>query len=133
LQAGILLVAVHISETVQLPHLCEDSRSPFHQVLEVFALNRVLILRVALPASDAQVLPGLQKCHRARDSGKLRPQTTDDFARADFPLVQRLQRGINKTAVSRAIAADESDRSRDCRIGFDRVTDLQRCVLHDLK
>jgi hypothetical protein len=79
LQAGILLVAVYIGETVQLPHFCQYHRPPFHEVLQVLALNRVLILRVTLSAADAHILPGLQKCHRAVNGSELRSNTVDHF------------------------------------------------------
>ena len=42
---------------------------------QIRRLNRVLILCVALPATDAQVLSGLQEGHRARNTGELRSQT----------------------------------------------------------
>jgi len=128
-----LLVAVHIGETVQLPHLCQHDRSPFHEVLQVLTLNRVLVLRVALSAADAHVLPCLQECHRARDSTELWSNTVDHFTRTDFSFSKRLQRDINKTAVGRAVAADEVDHRGDCRISLDRVTHPQCCALHRLK
>ncbi len=42
----ILLVAVHIGKPVQFLHMLEEDRPPFVEVVQVFALDRVLVLRV---------------------------------------------------------------------------------------
>ena len=67
LQAAVLLIGIHVGEDAQFAHLGEQARAPVHQIINVVALNRVLILRVALPAADAQVLTGLQEDGRARE------------------------------------------------------------------
>ena len=56
LEAAVLLIAVDVGQCRQLPHLLKQNRSPPGQVIEVVALDRVLILRVTRPAADAQVL-----------------------------------------------------------------------------
>ncbi len=65
LQSAVLLIGVDVGENAQLAHFGEQTRAPSHQIVNVVALNRVLILRVALAAADAQVLPRLQEDRRA--------------------------------------------------------------------
>ena len=84
LQAAILLVAVDIGEARELPHLLEQSGSPFHQVVHIVALDGVLVLCVALPAADAQVLAGLQEDGGPRQETQFGTQTIDHLAGADF-------------------------------------------------
>ena len=137
MQAGILLVAIDVSEAMELPYLREDDWSPFHEVIQVLALDRVLILRVARSPADAQILTGLQEHHCARNRGELRTQAINHFARGDFAFLQWFERSVNKTAVRRSAsgttAADAGDHRRDCRIGFDDVADPECRRLHLLK
>jgi hypothetical protein len=75
-----LLIGVHIIEAMHLPHFRQYDWSPFDQVLKVLALDRVLVLRVALTTADAQILPCLQKRHRPWDPGELGTQAIDYLA-----------------------------------------------------
>ena len=59
------------------------------EIVQIVALHGELILRVALPAADAQILRGLQVQGGAGHLGQLRPQPRDDEVGCDFPLLKR--------------------------------------------
>ena len=66
IQAAILLVGVYVLQTGQVLHRTQNDRSPVGKVLHLVGLDRVLVHRIAGPASNAQVLHGLEKrgCYR---------------------------------------------------------------------
>ena len=60
------------------------------EIVQIVALHGELVLRVALPAADAQILRGLQVQGGAGQLGQLRPQPRDDEVGRDLPLFERL-------------------------------------------
>ena len=70
-QAGILLVRTHVHDFRQRRELVENPRAPFGEQIEILRLQRVLILRVALPSADPEVLLGLQIQGCPRHAGRL--------------------------------------------------------------
>ena len=72
LQSAILLVAVHVLQAGKPAHVLHQDRSPVRQVGNVFGLDRVLVLRVAAAAADAQILGRLQKSRCNRHAVHLR-------------------------------------------------------------
>ena len=65
----------------------------------VVGLQRVLVERIAAPAADAQILRRLQKRRGYGQAVHLGPQTIDDLLGADFAFIQRLERGVDKSAI----------------------------------
>ena len=104
-QAVVLLVAVHVGQPGQLLHLLQQNRAPLRQVLQVVALKRVLILRVALAAADAQILAGLQKYRRSGHRSQLGPQAVDHLVRADFALRRAASSATNTNPLFAGAAA----------------------------
>ena len=87
LQAVVLLVRVDVLQTRACAHLVQQQRTVLLQILGGFSLQRVLVLRVGLPAADADVLHRLQKRGRAGHARQLGPQPVDDRLRAHLALV----------------------------------------------
>src|SRR5271165_6945217 len=132
-QSIILLVAVHLGETADAPHAVKQDGTPFHQIFEVFALNRVLILRVATPSADVEILAGLQKNARSLNGRQLRPQTVDELAGGNVSKSAALEREENIPAIDRALAAGEGGHITDGWIGLEQVGVTLRQRLHHLK
>ena len=65
-QSGILLVRTDVRNFRKRREPFQNFRPPYRQRVEVRRLQRVLVLRVALPAADAHVLRVLQEQRRAR-------------------------------------------------------------------
>ena len=80
LKPAILLIGIHIGEAWQLSHLLKQLRSPFHQIVQIVTLNRVLKLSIALAPADPQVLASLQKNGCTGNRRQLGPQAVDDIA-----------------------------------------------------
>ena len=76
-QAGILLVGTHVRNLRQSREFIQESRPPYGQRVEIGPLQRVLVLRVALPAADAHVLGILQEHGGPRHARSLAAQTGD--------------------------------------------------------
>ena len=107
----------------------QHARRPDEEILNVVALERVLILGVGATAADAQVLHRLQiKIH----SGKLRQlaaQPADDPIGTDASLVQRLKSDEHIPGIQRSAktAAVERHHRIDCGIAFQRCSPRPSC------
>ena len=74
------------------------------QVAHVVGLQRVLVERVAAAAADAQILRRLQKGLGHGQPVHLGPQAIDDVCGAYFALIERLERGVDESAIAAAAA-----------------------------
>ena len=77
LQSFVLLIRVLVAQFGQRPHLREQSRGPCIKVVEVCALQSVLILRIAESSADGQVLRRLQDQCRSRHDREFSAQPVD--------------------------------------------------------
>ena len=108
LQALVLLVGVDVAQFGQRAQLLQQKRGPVVQVAQVLALQRVLILRLALAAADAEVLRRLQEQGRAGHHRQFAAQPADHLVGADLALGERFQRDEHAAAVGRSVAAGRS-------------------------
>ena len=126
----ILLVAVHVGEAGQFAHLLQQDRPPLNEIVQIVALNCILVLGAALPPPNAQVLSSLHEDRCSWDRSQFRTKTVDELAGADFALLQRLQRQVKKSAIGRAVATHKCSDTRHRRIVFDQVHESRRGSLH---
>ena len=126
----ILLIAVHVGEAGQFAHLLQQDRPPLNEIVQIVALNCILVLRTALPSANAQVLSSLHEDRCSWDRSQFRTKTVDELAGADFALLQRLQRQVKKSAIGRAVATHKCSDTRHRRIVFDQVHETRRSSLH---
>ncbi len=131
-QPLVLLVAVDVGEQGLVLQRGRDLRRPFVELLQRGALQRVLILRVAGAAADANVLHGLQEQRRSGYHRHGTPQPRDDAVGGDVAFRQRQQRDEHETGIGLA-AAGEPDRGFDRRILLDGGDELRQLLLHQLK
>ncbi len=117
LQAVILLVCVDVREARRVAHLRQQQRAVLLQIFGGLGLERVLVLRVGLAASDADVLNRLQKRGRAGHARELGPQPVDDLLRAYLALIERLEGDEREAAIGGALPAGKSHR-RSARRGL---------------
>jgi hypothetical protein len=89
------------------------------QIVDVLALQGVLVLRVRTTSADTDILRRLHEDAGARIVRELRPEPRDDLLRRDLPLGQRFQRDEHAGRVGRSAAAGERDDRFDARIGTD--------------
>ena len=94
-QAGILLVGADVRNLRKRREPVQNFRPPFRQRVEVGRLQRVLVLRVALPAADAHVLGVLQEHGRPRHAGSLAAQTGDHLVRGGLANPHRLELNVD--------------------------------------
>ena len=87
LQPFVLLVAVDVEQSGQGSEFLQHARRPDEEILNVVALERVLILGVGAAAADAQVLHRLQIKIHSRKLRQLAAQPADDLIGVDAPLV----------------------------------------------
>ena len=108
------------------------------QVLHIVRLQGVLVERIAASAADAQILRRLQKGRGHGQPVHLGAQAVDDFRDADFALIERLERDVDKSAIAAAATAADVGidighrrvRLDDIDQGFDRsVHHREGCVL----
>src|SRR6202789_4731137 len=97
LKTAVLLIGVDVGEDRYFSHLLQEHRPPIHQILNVIALNGVLILGAARTPADTKVLPRLQESIRARRR-EFGAQTVDHLVGVGVALIERLQAHVYKTA-----------------------------------
>ena len=85
LQAALFAIGGDVGHAGDLLHAGQHLRHPALQVVDVGAPQRELILRVALPAADAQVLRRHHEDADAGDAGELGAQARDHPLGADMP------------------------------------------------
>ncbi len=74
LQASLLLIGTNVRQNVTVLERIDELGGPFIKVLNVFGLEGVLILSVALPPAGPQILNGGEVKASAGDLRKLWPQ-----------------------------------------------------------
>ena len=97
-------------------------------------------MRVALPATDPQILSSLENDRCVRYGRELRAQAIDHLARAEPALLERFQADVHKPGVGGAAAASEGNHVGHGRVRLDHVHEprggrqhrLKRCVLRAL-
>ena len=132
LDAVLLLVGVDVGQHRLALHLVGEAGRPAAQVGEAVALQRVLVVGVALPAAGANVLHGAQEDLQAGDLGELRAQPRDHGLAALAPLGRRLQVGEQEAAAG-AAAAGEADDGGHRRVAADDGDDLAQLLAHRLR
>src|SRR5262245_9230434 len=137
LQAALLAVGGDVDDAGQLLHALDYTRHPFLQLVDVRAPERELILRIALPAADAQVL---RRKHENTDAGNLvepGPQPRHHLLRADIvTLVQRLETDEQAPTVDGGVewgGANRRTEAGDRRIGKHDIHRLALQLLHRLE
>src|SRR5208283_611644 len=108
-------------------------RTPLYKILQVVALNGVLVLGTARPSADAKVLCGLHKGVCARDRKELGTQAVNDLAGGCMALVKRFQTQEDEAAIGGAAASGERHGVSDGWVGFDDVDDALGSHLHGLE
>ena len=86
LHALVLLVGVDVGQLRQLRQRIAHARLPGAQIVELVGLQRVLVLRVGLPAADADVLHRHQEQVGARLVGELAAQSRHHRVGRDLAL-----------------------------------------------
>ena len=87
LQAGGLLVGVHVAQLGQLAQAVQHARRPGAQLVQVGVLQGVLVLRARAAPADAHVLHRLQEQRDAGDARQLGAQAGDDLVGGGLALV----------------------------------------------
>ncbi len=128
----VLLVAVDVGENRDALKRRSDLRAPFVQLLERRALQGVLILGIARPPADANVLDRLQEQRRSRHHGERASQPDDDLIDRQLALAERLQRHEHESRIGLA-AAGEPDSGIHRRIILDDGDELRELLLHQLE
>src|SRR5208282_3741470 len=103
------------------------------KILHIVGLESVLVHRIAGPATDAQILRGLQERGSHRQTVQLRAQAVDDLSGADLALRQRLERNVEGAAIGGPAPAGERNHIRDGWIILDYGADLPNGVVHRRK
>ena len=127
---GDLLVRGDVLQFRQLLHRRLDDRRPMVQLVGIGVGQRVLILRAAEPAADADVLPRLHKEFGAFDLRHLRPQPADHVVGRDVALVVRLELDEHPAGVLGRIAAARSAEIEHPRDGRILARDFGEAVQH---
>ena len=136
-EALVLLVAADVGQQPDSAQAAEHARAPGVDLVQVLALQGVLVLGVAETRADAEVLRRLEVEGRAGHGGELRPQTGDHLVGAGAAFLEGLQRDEHPAGVgarsARAGAAGESDQRGDGGIGLDDADDLLQARAHGLE
>ena len=111
-----MLIAADVAQLGHFTHGADQARRPGVQRLQVVALQRELILRVAGSATEAHVLHGLEIERGPRHLRELWPETRDDVIRGDLSLFARLQRDESAAGVRRGPAAAAASREQGDRV-----------------
>jgi hypothetical protein len=128
----LLLVGVDVGQFRELLQRRGDLGHPFVELGEIVALQRVLVLSVALPATGADVLHRLQKEARAGYLRELAAQPADDPVDRQLALGERLQCDEHKAGIGLA-ATGEADDAGDRGILADDRDELGQLLPHQLK
>src|ERR1700734_2684604 len=120
LQSAILLVGIHVAQFLQHAHFRQQSRRPAVELVQIFALQRVLILRIALATTDGQILSGLQiECGPRHDrqlaakavdhvvGGNVGAGLPEMMRRTLAPLGQRLQHDKEPALIGNRVPSRE--------------------------
>ena len=129
-QTLVLLVGVDVAQFGKCAQLLQQKRRPVIQVIQIFALQRVLKLRLALAAADGQVLRGLHEEGCARHHCQLPAQSANHLISADLALGERLQRDEHAALVGRSVAAGKAHNGLNRRIFHHDVDKLRHLLLH---
>ena len=105
LEPLVLQVAAHVDELRRRPEPLLEPAGPGTELLHPLALERVLVLGVAEPRADVDVLDRLEERRRARHLGEPAPEPRHDLLGAELPAPARLQRDEQPRGVPRGAAA----------------------------
>src|SRR5713226_1519364 len=86
-----LLVGIDVAQIGNFSQALLKNGSPMSEIIEIVGLQRVLILRGAAAAADAEVLNGLQIQSGSGNSGSLGAESRDDLVGAKLSHVERLE------------------------------------------
>ena len=100
---------VDVLQARQLRHLLLDDRRPVVELRRIGRGQRVLVLRLAEPAADIDVLARLHEELHARHLGHLGPQPLDDLLRRGIAVAERLELDEHAGGVLRRVAAGRAD------------------------
>src|ERR1051326_4508346 len=105
----VLKIGADIGDLGNHLHPLEHARRPLIQERKILSLKRVLILRVALASTDANVLIGLQEQRGAGHAGGLAAKPGNHFVRRSGADTDRLElakqlRGVAAAAAKTAAA-----------------------------
>ena len=133
LEAAVLLIAADVGENFDGAQFLEHLRRPLVELAEVVALQRELILRVAHPAADSQILNRLQVEIDAGDVRDLFADATDNEVGADLSLAQRFERDEHVRGIGCALCASKGDDVADRRVLTYRRDQFLQPLLHRLE
>ena len=129
-QSFILKIRIRVANLRKRLDPIEHNVRPFLKFLNGIALDRVLELRIASPASDPEFLGRLQEECRTR---KLQPgaKTGDHLISCHLTLSDRLQLNIHLSEPSCAI--DVAGSASNSGIGFDNIHELPEALICNSK
>ena len=136
LLAPILLIAVHIHNLRKRSQFRLHLRRPGVKFGEIHALQRILILRATGPATDPQILNGLQIGWSARHLRQFWTQPANHLVGAEAAFFERLEGDEHPPRIGRAgmaPAACEAGDAGDGRIALDDLYDFGEFLPHRLK
>src|SRR5215813_12384338 len=113
LQSLVLLIAVNVEQSGDGFELLEHTWPPYDEVLNVVALQRVLVLGVACPAAHAQILHRLEVEGDRGNTRKLLTQAGNDLVGADLAFCQRLKGEKHIACVQRPAAESAAIKAHD--------------------
>ena len=99
---------------------------------QIVGLQRVLVIGIALPRPDAEVLGRGQEERRAWDPGQALPQPGDDVRRRDLALAERFELHEDGAGIGLP-AAGEADHVCNGRIGLHDVDEARQLLAHELE
>src|SRR6202008_4946241 len=102
------------------------------ELFQISPLQRVLVLRIALPAADANILSRLQEERRSRHLRQLAAQARDDPLGRQLALGERLQRDEDEAGGGLA-AADEAHDILDRWVLAQDGDELRQLLPHRLE
>ncbi len=132
LEAALLLVGIHVGEFGARLQRLSELRSPQIQVGRRIGQQRELILRVRLPAADANVLHRLQEGPRAGHVAERGAQLLDHLVGGELALALRFQRNEHEAGVGLP-AAGETGHAVHRRILADDLHHLRELAFHRLE
>ena len=112
---GDLLVRGDVLQAGQLAHVLLDDRRPVIELRRIGRGQRVLVLGLAEPAADIDVLARLHEELHAGHLGHLGPQPLDDLLRRGIALAERLELDEHARGVLRRVAAGRAHEARPRR------------------
>ena len=137
LQARVLLVARDVAQLGQRAERLEHARGPLAQILKTVGLQRVLVLGIADPSAQPDVLHRLEIEGGPRHPRELRPEPCDHLVGGGVPLPARLERDEHARGIDGGAAATApagiGGHGGDRRIGLHDRGELGYLLAHGLE